>query len=96
MNDYVTFVVCRHDRNDRNFLFYAPAFTALEKGDKVLVETWKGEQIATVVTSCCTALSGSDVEQTLRTLCGAEGKELKRVVGKFVVRKFDYGDETNE
>lgn len=96
MSDYVTFVVCRHDGNDRNFLFYAPAFTTLEKGDKVLVKTCKGEQIATVVTSCASACTGSDVEQTLRTLCGAEGKELKRVIGKFVFRKFDYGDETNE
>lgn len=94
MSDYVTFVVCRRDGFD-NFLFYAPAFTELKNGDSVLVDTSHGEQDATVIASC-TAEFGSDVEKTLRTLCGPKTGELKRVVGKFIFRKFDYGDETNE
>ena len=96
MSNYKTLVVCKHDGDNRNFLFYAPSFTTLENGDKVLVDTCNGEQIATVVTSCCTALSGSDVENAIRMICGAKDKELKKVVGKFIFRKFDYGDETNE
>lgn len=96
MSDYFAFVVCRHDGSNRNFLFYAPAFTEFKNGDRVLVNTCHGEQLATVIASC-TAESGSDVEKALRTLCGADNSGLKRVVGKFVFRKFEYKEgEDNE
>lgn len=96
MSNYVTLVVCKHDGDNRNFLFYAPAFTDFKSGDRVLVDTCNGEQLATVITSC-TAESGSDVENAIRMICDAENKKLKKVIGKFFFRKFEYEeDETNE
>jgi hypothetical protein len=96
MNNYVTFVVCNIDGSIKNFLFYAPAFTDISAGDRVIVDAKVCEKLATVVTVCA-ATWGSDVENALRVLCGAEGKEIAKVVGKFVFRKFEYKEgEDNE
>lgn len=95
MSKIVTFVVCKHDECDKNFLFYAPSFEHLKNGDKVIVDTKYGEQTANVVTAC-NGFTDSDVEESLRTLCGTGNRELKRVVGKFNFVKFDYTYDDKE
>lgn len=95
MSEYVQFVVCEHVGERKKYLFYAPPFSNIKKGDEVLVDTQFGKQRATVVAVCST--SSDDVERTLRVLAGAEDKPIKRVIGKYQFTNFDYDeDETNE
>lgn len=95
MNSYVQFVVCQHTGDNKKYLFYAPAFTDIEIGEEVLVDTQFGEKKATVLAVCTS--SSDDVERALRVLAGAEEKKVKRVIGKYQFAKFKYSeDETNE
>ena len=95
MNRFVQFVVCQYTGNGEKYLFYAPSFTKIEKGDEVLVDTKYGERKATVLAVCTT--SSDDVDRILRVLTGVEDKPLKRVIGKYKFAKFEYGEnETNE
>lgn len=91
MNNYVQFVVCQHAGKDKKYLFCAPAFSNIEKGDEVLVDTQLGERRATVLSAFIS--SSEDVERSLRILVGAEDKPLKRVIGKYQFVKFDYYSE---
>ena len=93
MNKYVQFVVCQHDGEIKKYLFYAPAFSDIKKGDEVLVDTQFGEKKATVLAVCTS--SSEDVERALRVLAGAEGKPIKRVIGKYNFSKFDYSEDEN-
>ena len=93
MNKYVQFVVCKHDCEIKKYLFYAPAFSDIKKGDEVLVDTQFGEKKATVLAVCTS--SSDDVERALRVLTGAEGKPIKRVIGKYNFSKYDYSEDEN-
>ena len=93
MNRFVQFVVCQHTDDSRKYLFYAPTFTDIKKGDEVLVDTKYGERKATVLAVCTT--SSDDVDRILRVLAGAEDKPLKRVIGKYQFVKFDYSEDEN-
>ena len=49
MSKFVQFVVCKHDCEIKKYLFYAPAFSNIEKGDEILVDTQFGERMANVL-----------------------------------------------
>ena len=93
MSKFVQFVICKHDCEIKKYLFYAPAFSDIKKGDEVLVDTQFGEKKATVLAVCTS--SSDDVERALRVLAGAEGKPIKRVIGKYNFSKFDYSEDEN-
>lgn len=93
MSNYVQFVVCQHTGDSKKYLFYSPAFSNLEKGDEVLVDTQFGEKKATVLAVYTS--SSEDVERILRVLAGAEDKPVKRVIGKYNFVKFDYSEDEN-
>lgn len=92
MSKIEQFVVCQHT-DSKKYLFYAPAFSDIEIGDEVLVDTQIGEKKATVLAVCTS--SSEDVERALRVLAGAEDKPVKRVIGKYNFVKFDYGEDEN-
>ena len=93
MSKFVQFVICKHDCEIKKYLFYAPAFSDIKKGDEVLVDTQFGEKKATVLAVCTS--SSDDVERALRVLAGTEGKPIKRVIGKYNFSKFDYSEDEN-
>ena len=94
MSKFVQFVVCQHTGCSKKYLFYSPAFSNIEEGDEVLVDTQFGARKATVI-AVCTSCS-EDVERVLRVLAGAEEKTIKRVIGRYQLVKLDYsGDENN-
>lgn len=93
MDKYVQFVVCQHTGDSKKYLFYSPAFSNIDKGDEVLVDTQFGEKKATVLAVCTS--SSEDVERVLRVLAGAEDKPVKRVIGKYNFVKFDYSEDEN-
>lgn len=95
MSRFVQFVVCQHTGDSKKYLFYAPAFSDIKKGDEVLVDTQFGERKATVLATCIS--SSDDVERALCVLAGAEGKQVKRVIGKYLFSKINYsGDLKND
>lgn len=95
MSDCVQFVVCQHTGNNKKYLFYAPAYSCINIGDEVLVDTQFGEKKATVLAVCDTA--SNDVIRTLRVLTGTEDKPINRVIGKYHLLKLEYSeDENNE
>lgn len=95
MSRFVQFVVCQHTGDSKKYLFYAPAFSDIKKGDEVLVDTQLGERKATVLATCIS--SSDDVERALCVLAGAEGKQVKRVIGKYLFAKINYsGDLKND
>ncbi len=93
MSKFVQFVVCQHTGCSKKYLFYSPAFSNIEEGDEVLVDTQFGARKATVI-AVCTSCS-EDVERVLRVLAGAGGKPIKRVIGKYNFSKFDYSEGEN-
>ena len=93
MSNCKQFVVCQFTGNSKKYLFYAPAFTDIKKGDEVLVDTKFGDQRATVL-AVCTSMS-EDVKIVLRVLTGKEDEPVKRVIGKYNFVKFDYSEDEN-
>ena len=77
----ITLTLCRHGRNGRKTLFYASAYAELERGQKVLVETFNGTERATVCKSCVVE-KGSDAENMIRYICHARNTKLKKVISK--------------
>lgn len=93
MSKYVQFVVCQHTGNSKKYLFYSPAYSNIEKGDEVLVDTQFGEKKATVLEVCM--VYDEDIKRALRVLAGAEDEPIKRVIGKYDFVKFDYSEDEN-
>ena len=92
MANYIDLVACKHANNDKVFLFRAPRFSYLNKGDMVIVETKNGESEATVEASRTVDLHDNDFVEFICCLSGAE-LPLKRVLKKVTYREFDYMEE---
>ena len=88
MSNYVRLVACRHDGNDKPYLFEAPADSYIEDGTEVLVETRRGNQRATVIGSQFAEV-GSDMYNFLLEVSGAK-LPLKHVLGKFTFTEYKY------
>lgn len=93
MNNYIQYVACKYTDGGKPYLFYAPFYASIKSGDEVLVDTNLGMKKATVLEVCNT--SRDDVEKLLRVLAGAEGKPIKRVIGKYEFTKFEYSEDEN-
>lgn len=86
----IALVLCRHGRNGRKALFYAPAAIDLERGQKVLVETFSGGTERATVCKTCVVEKGSDAENMIRYICHARNKKLKKVIGKLKFIEIGY------
>ena len=95
MNKCVQFAVCQHNGDSKKYLFYAPTYPDLKICDEVLVETQFGPQRATVCAVCTVYDDDTDVARVIRVLAGAEDKQVKRVIGKIRLIKFDYSEDEN-
>ena len=84
---FITLVLCKHNENGKTFLFHAPYPFYLSKGEKVIVDTCKGEQSATVVetVSCST---DEDIYRFICAAAGAEG-ELRKVLYRLDPVKYE-------
>ena len=49
MTKYIDVVICQHDGCGQRFLFQAPAWSGIQAGQRVVVDTKHGERRATVV-----------------------------------------------
>lgn len=92
MADYIDLVACKHMNNDRSFLFKAPKFSYLDKGDKVMVETKHGNAEATVEASYTIDPEDNDLMKLILSLNGAE-LPLKKVLKKIKYIDFEYKED---
>ena len=74
---YFDLVLCKLEKDAENRLFYAPAFSWLQKGDVVIAETTEWNQTAEVV---AVLTLGKDDSKTLDFIMGATG--LNAVMGR--------------
>lgn len=88
---YIELVVCKHPNCKKNFLFYAPAWTGLKKGDEVIVDTKKGEQPA-IVQSKTIVEEGSEVYSFILESTGAT-LPLRKVLKVVFYRELEYKEE---
>ena len=91
---FIGLALCRHDGSKKNYLFRTPECAALEAGDRVVVETKNGQQLATVV-STVAAINPEDEDfKLILGLAGVERVEdLKRVLQKCVYKDFEYEED---
>lgn len=85
---FVDVVVCKHENDNRPFLFQAPAWSHLENGDSVIVDTRNGERRATVQ-AVCTVETGTEAWICL-VMAAKATLPLRKVIGKIRVDKFAY------
>lgn len=88
--ELIALVLCRHGRNGRKALFYAPAYAELERGQKVLVETFSGGTERATVCRSCVVEKGSDAENMIRYICHARNTKLKKVISKLEFIEIGY------
>ena len=94
-NEYFDFVLCKFTGSDKRYLFHAPAFSHLIKGDEVVVETVNGAQRAEVVSSM--TLSQTDrAEIDFVMNATRAGDDIKKVLGVMSFKKLDWEDEKDE
>ena len=93
MSNYFDFVLVRL-ANDRNYLFRAPAFSSIDKGDIVICETTRGESMGTVVSSM--TLSESDPEKVdfVMNATGAND-EVKKVLKVARFKTLEYEEDND-
>lgn len=89
--DYVTVV---HESSLQPYLFIAPAFSGLQKGDSVIVETSRGRQWAQVK-AVTTINIEDDIAYFIIKSTGAKSP-LKRVLQKVIYQDFEYEDEDEQ
>lgn len=92
---YIDLVLCKHDGHEKFFLFCAPAFSGLKKGDRVIVETIKGESEATVERSYTISKERDDEFEFILVASGAY-LPLRKVLKKIEYIEFEYEEESNE
>lgn len=90
---YIDLVSCKHSKNGNVFLFQAPAWSHLKKGDDVIVDTIRGEHPAFVVDAITVDIDSDTfnfiVDSMEATL------PLKRVLKKFDYKTFEYEEDEN-
>ena len=91
---YLDLVVCKHDGDNKPYLFAAPAWSHLGKGDKVVVDTRNGIKAATVH-AVCTVEQGSEAYVCLAVATGAK-EPLRKVIAKTVYAEFCYPEEAKQ
>lgn len=91
---YIDLVVCKHDGDNKPYLFAAPAWSHLRKGDKVIVDTCHGNKAATVH-AVCTTEQGSEAYVCLAVATGAR-EPLRKVIAKTVYADFYYPEEAEQ
>lgn len=92
MSDYIDLVLCKHPMNEKTYLFRAPAFSHLKKGDGVFVETRKGEQLAEVINSWTGNVDDGEFMEFIKD-CTHAKFPLMRITGKLELKTFDYKEE---
>lgn len=93
MSNYFNIVLAKHDNSDKVLLFKAPCGKYFDEGDRIIVETKKGDFPATVVGFDSYVTEDSSAFKMLVKATGAT-LPLKRVIARFI--KIDWPEEIEE
>lgn len=93
--NYVDFVLCKHPNNGHNWLFRAPGFSGLKKGDAVMVDTKFGVRNATVVSVVTVKRDDKQMIDFVMNATGADA-DVKKVLSKVTYAVIDYADEDED
>lgn len=96
MANYVDFVLCTRIQGGAQTLYYAPAFSHIEKGDLVLVETEDGKSTSDVVASVTVDTKDQAMIDMIMRLYGAKPDTLKRVSARVTFHELDYSELDEE
>ena len=90
MRNYFDFILC--EIRGKRKLFYAPAWSCIERGDMVIVSTDDSEMMANVL--ACITLSDEEKKEIdfIMRATGAP-KNLDRVISKVVFQKMEYEED---
>lgn len=98
MSKYIDLVLVRHNEKGKLFLFQAPAFSHIEAGTEVIVDTVLGKATGVVIFGSITVEDGSDEMNFVATAAGAKSplRKVLSVVHR-IERTMEYDeDEKNE
>ena len=88
---YIDLVLVKHIASDVLYLFQAPAWSYLKKGDRVYVDTRYGEQEGKVINSKTVLKDSSEFEFAV-DCCKAQ-LPLRRVIAKLETTTLVYKDD---
>ena len=83
--------LCRHNNSGQGYLFQMPKYENLKEGDRVIVDTQKGEQEAVIVESATVCEDDSEIQMIIKA-AGAT-LPLRRVLRKIVYKEFEYEED---
>ena len=90
--DYVDFVLCNHEGSEKNYLFYAPAFSGIQKGNQVVVDTKNGTKVVNVVSVATVPRDNLQFIDFIMNATGADN-DVKKVISVIQYREMDYSEE---
>lgn len=83
----VNIAFVKHDGCNKIYAFNVPCDKRLKEGQKVVVDTSRGEQLATVVSSI--KIQQKYVKNLLYAITGRKGLKLKNVIGVYTKTRVD-------
>ena len=95
MEDFIDLVICKLDSNHNLSIFRAPAWSYLSKGEKVLVETKKGEAEATVEKTYTVDVTNKNAFDFILMASGVS-LPLRKVLKRIIFIDLDYENEGGE
>lgn len=90
MHKYIDMVLVKHEEIGKPYLFIAPAFSHLNRGENVICSTEKGDQTGIVI-SCITVDELGDEFKFIRQMNGM--RSLKRIKAKITINEMVYEEE---
>lgn len=95
--NYIGLALCKHDNSEKKYLFRMPYGENINNGDRVVVETKKGKDYATVVIADRMANLDDEATLMILNLVGVEKVvDLKRILQKVRFDDVDYSKEGEE
>ena len=90
MHKYIDMVLVKHKEVGEPYLFVAPAFSHLERGDNVLCSTEKGDQTGIVISSVTVDELGDEFKFIRQMNCM---RRLKKIKAKVTITELKYEEE---
>lgn len=91
MSEYIDLVLVKHHETDyETYMFQAPRWSDLKKGDEVIVETCIGEQKAKVIDSYTISTDYNEEEFNFILTASKAKLPLKKVLKKVEYHEYSY------
>ena len=89
--EYIDYVLCKHPNSSKTYVFKAPWTAYIKVGERLLVDTQYGEQIAEAVAVRHMMTVDSEEEKFFKACFG--DREIKSVIGRIYEIKYEEDDD---